>query len=206
MAIILDKNSMYKKSFLYKKSLLIIIFLIFLCTNIVSYPTNVFSEESRGQKTKVKLPPPGTVIIWENGNYLDAIRNVTGSNLTHAAIVLYEKEVPLVYEASRPNVHRYSFKDYVKIIKDTKKRLPQFSVHFLEPSTQYTKEQLVSMKRYADSQLGRPFGVSSYLRGVPMQTIHCSEYVGHILASSGRVKTIGERETPKTICDKAKKL
>jgi len=150
--------------------------------------------------------PEGTVIVWENGTYLNAVQRQTGSNKTHVGIILYDGVQPWVYEASRPDVHRYTFQDYVKRVDILHKQLPKLRIHFLTPFTPYHPTQIVAMKRYAHAQLGRQFGLKSYMLGRPMATLHCCEYIGNILAQTGRFRTIGPRETPKTIYEKARKL
>lgn len=150
--------------------------------------------------------PEGTVIVFENGNYLNIVQRQTGSNKTHAAIILYDGEQAWVYEASRPDVHRTTLEVYFKQIEALHKQLPKMGVHFLKPRTPYTPAQVAAMKRYAHAQLQRPFAMQSYMTGRPAKTIHCSEYIGNTLAQSGRFKTTGPRENPKTIFDKASKL
>lgn len=148
----------------------------------------------------------GTVIVWENGNYLNLIQQQTGSNFTHVGIILYEGKQAWVYEASKPDVHRYTWEQYDKRVREQKKSLPKLQVHFLPPSKPYTETELASMKSYANKCLGFPFGVKSYLSGKRTNTMHCCEYVGNILASSGRYQTLGPKENPKTIYERASKL
>ncbi len=148
----------------------------------------------------------GTVVVWENGNHLAIVQRHTGSNKTHAGIILYEGPQAWVYEASRPDVHRYTIEQYIKRIDEANRALPNLGVYFLQPKKPYHVAQLRAMKEYADSQLKRPFGMSSYMTGRPTATVHCCEYVGHVLERSGRFDALGPRETPKTIYDKASKL
>jgi len=170
----------------------ILAFFIILFSATSTYAADVYAD--------------GTVVVWENGSNLGPVQRHTGSNKTHAGIVLYEGKQAWVYEASRPNVHRYTIEQYIKRIEDAHKTLPNLGVYFLQPEKPYTANQLHKMKQYANSQIGRPFGIQSYMLGRPMQTVHCCEYVGHILEQSGRFKALGPRETPKTIFDKASKL
>jgi hypothetical protein len=151
-------------------------------------------------------PPDGTVVIWENGNYLGVVQRQTGSNKTHAGIVLYEGNQPYVYEASRPDVHRYPIQTYYDRITAAQKQFPKLRIHWIEPKTPYSPAQFHAMKTYANVQLGRPFGVQSYMLGRPLKTMHCCEYVGNILASSGRYSSLGPRETPKTLYERTPQL
>jgi len=148
----------------------------------------------------------GTVIVLENGNYLSIIQRQTGSDMTHTAIILYEDETPWVYESCNPDVHRYTLVQYQQQINQLSQTMPRLRIHYLQPSRAYTKAELVSMKRYANGSLGRPFGISSYITGKPQKTIHCSEYIGNILYCSGRYKTSGPKENPRTIYEGASKL
>ena len=170
----------------------------FLSLLIVCFATSICSAQ--------KLVD-GTVIVWENGNYLNIIQQQTGSNFTHVGIVLYDdEEQPWVYEASKPDVHRYTWKEYDKRIRLEYKQRPDLRIHLLPPSKPYTEKQLLAMKKYANRCLGVPFGVKSYLSGKPSNTMHCCEYVGNILSCSGKYKTLGPRENPKTIYEGASKL
>ncbi len=148
----------------------------------------------------------GTVVVFENGNFVSVVQRQTGSNKTHVAIILYDGAQPWVYEASKPDVHRYTLQQYFKHIDNLYKQLPRMKVHFLQPRTPYSPAQVAAMKRYAHAQLKRPFAMKTYMTGRPGPTIHCSEYIGNTLALSGRFKTIGPRENPKTIFEKASKL
>jgi len=150
--------------------------------------------------------PDGTVVVWENGNMRSIVQRQTGSNKTHAGIVLYEGTQAYVYEAAKPDVHRYTIEQYERILDQYHKKFPDLGVYFLKPRTPYTTAQLQAMKKYANANLGRAFGVRSYMTGKPQVTIHCCEYIGNILYCSGRYHNLGPKETPKTIFDKASKL
>lgn len=156
--------------------------------------SSVFSEE---------IPPNGTIIVWENGRYVDNIRHYTNSDMTHVAIVLHEKRkenvIPFVYESSNPDVHRYTWSDYVEIWEEASEEFVNLRLHFLEPKDKYTNKQIKEMKSYADKQLGRAFGVKSFIFNRSMNTIHCAEYVGYILQEGGEFDTLGPRETPDRI-------
>lgn len=148
----------------------------------------------------------GTVIVWENGNFLGVMQRQTGSNFTHAGIILYEGTQGWVYEASAPDVHRWTVEQYKQRVEHERKSIPKLHIHFLPPSRPYTAAELASMKKYANECLGVPFSIQSYLKGRKLSTMHCCEYVGNILYSSGRYKTRGPKENPKTIFDGASKL
>jgi hypothetical protein len=172
----------------------LLLFILILSFNFV---TTGFSEEF----------PDGTVVVWENGNYLGIIQRHTRSNKTHAGIILYDGPQAYVYEASAPDVHRYTIETYYQILDQNKKRFPKLGVYFLKPSKPYSPAQLAAMKRYANAKLGTPFSIRSYMTGKPTgNTLHCCEYVGNILSQSGRYTSLGPKETPQTIFEKASKL
>lgn len=150
------------------------------------------------------IPPDGTVILWVNGRHADNIQHYTQSNKTHACIVLYEGEKAFVYESSNPQVKRYTWEQYVSVYQAAQKEFINLRFLFFEPGN-LTKNQLNKMKEYANKQLGRPFGVASFLSGRPRRTIHCGEYVGNILERTGQFRSFGPRETPETLYQKLKK-
>jgi hypothetical protein len=49
------------------------------------------------------------------------------------------------------------------------------------PKKSYTQEQLAIMKKYADSQIGRPYSIKGYLRSQPVEGTFCSEYLAEML-------------------------
>jgi len=150
--------------------------------------------------------PDGTVVVWENGTYANIVQRQTGSNKTHAAIIFNEGSRSYVYESSKPDVHRTEWEQYNQYMLEIQRKIPRMRVHYLVPRVPYTKEEVRAMKGYADAQLGRAFGMKSYMTGRPAETIHCCEYVGNILSFSRRYHTTGPRETPKSIYEKAVKL
>ncbi len=170
--------------------------LIFVILFLFSSSNVVFAENF----------PDGTVVVFENGSYLNVIQRNTGGNKTHVAIILYDGKQAWVYESSKPNVHRYTMDEYFKHIEAIHKKIPRLGVYFLKPKIPYTPAQLTSMKRYANAQLGRKFAIKSYLTGRQTNTIHCSEYVGNILEKSGRFTNKGPKEHPTSIFEKASKL
>lgn len=175
------------------QNILLIIIIFFACLSIF----NVGLAND-------KIPPDGTVIIWENGRYLDNIQQYTNSNKTHACIVLYDKGQVFVYEASNPDVHRHTWKRYIQLCNEAQKEFINLKFLFFEP-TNLSEEQLKRMKIYANSQLGRKFGVISFISGRPRNTIHCAEYVSNILKQTGNFNSFGPRETPKTLYNKLRK-
>jgi len=172
---------------------------VFVCWLIVL----VSATACYGEEILPPAFPDGTVVIWENGTYLNVVQRQTGSNKTHAAIVFNEGNRSYVYESSKPDVHRIEWEKYSKYLWETKKQIPRLKIHYLVPRVPYSDEEIARMKAYADAQLGRPFGMRSYVTGKPSNTIHCCEYVGNILGLSSRYTTIGPRETPKHIYEKA---
>ena len=143
----------------------------------------------------------GTTVVWENGSYSEVIRRHTGSHYSHVAIILNN----YVYEASKPNVHRYTLNEYAKIIDKERLTFPALKIHYIYPNVPFTTSQLIKMEMYAKSQLGRPFGVRSYLVKRPQATVHCAEYVDNILFRSNRYLGHGCMSTPEIIYNKVVK-
>ena len=54
----------------------------------------------------------GSVIFWQGGLLVKPILKHTDSDLTHAAIVLYNGKEPFVYEAVPPRVHKVPLAEY----------------------------------------------------------------------------------------------
>jgi hypothetical protein len=142
-------------------------------------------------------PCDGSVIFWQDTFLVKPITRRTGSNLTHAAIVLNG----FVYEAVPPCVHKVLLADYLKEMKALKRG----SYFVLTPKTPYTSAQLALMVRHAESQLGRPYVLRGYGKRVT-RGIFCSQLVSDILEKSGRIKSGSFLESPGSLFEKLENL
>lgn len=139
----------------------------------------------------------GTVIFWEGGLLVKPILRNTDSDITHAAIVLYRHDGPWVYEAVPPCVQRVPLADYQKMMaKRLRESRKPMSWYIMQPMNSYTTHELVSMKVYADSQLGRPYMLRGWWKGREVRGIFCSQYIGDIVEQSGKIKSDNFHESP----------
>jgi hypothetical protein len=155
-------------------------------------------------------PPPydaglqdGSVIFWQGGLLVKPILKHTDSDLTHAAIVLYNGKEPFVYEAVPPRVHKVPLAEYRRLMKekvDESRRLMMWYV--MQPMDCYTAGQLATMKVHAESQLGRPYMLRGWWKGHEVRGIFCSQLVGDIIAKSGKIPAGGIHESPGSLRDK----
>ena len=171
----------------------------------------LFVSCSRGPTPPPKLPAPpydaglrdGSVIFWQGGLLVKPILKHTDSDLTHAAIVLYNGKEPFVYEAVPPRVHKVPLVEYRKLMEekgDESRRLMMWSV--MQPMDCYTAGQLATMKVHAESQLGRPYMLRGWWKGHEVRGLFCSQLVGDIIAKSGKIPAGGIHESPGSLHDK----
>jgi hypothetical protein len=126
--------------------------------------------------------PDGSIIFVENGS--DIVKNITNSYLTHVAIVFNE----YVYESNHPKVKKTPVEKYLKINKN---------IIILSSKVPYSNKEVKNMQRFAESQIGKKYSVKAYIRGIPAEGMHCSEYISEILIKSGRYQSsVPSRVTP----------
>ena len=146
--------------------------------------------------TPVVKTDDGCVLFWQEGLLVKPIVKHTGSNLTHAAILLDG----YVYEAVPPCVHKVLLKDYVKEMQAKKRK--DFKWFIMEPNKPYTPDELTRMRLNLDSQLGRPYMLRGWWKGHEVRGIFCSQLVGNALAATGRIKSGNFRESPGSLYEK----
>ena len=111
--------------------------------------------------------PDCTLIFVINGPYSKLIEKKTGSNISHVAIIFDN----YVYEAVRGSgVSKIKVGDYKR--KDCV---------YIRPNSPISSLLIIRMKKYADSQLGRPYTTRNFVRDRELIGVHCAEYVGDIL-------------------------
>ena len=142
--------------------------------------------------------PDGAVIFWQGGPLTGPILRHTGSTITHAAIVLDG----WVYEATTPRVHKVPLDEYMASLRARAGRTAGFSWFMLQPQTSYTPEQLASMRRYAESQLGRPYMLRGWWQYREVRGIFCSQFVGDAIEQSGKIVSAHFRESPVSLYGK----
>ena len=145
-------------------------------------------------------PPDGSTIFWHGGFMVGPIFKHTGSRLTHVAIILYKDGKPMVYEAAPPKVHKVPLDEYIQHLRDLEARpfwrRRCFCWFIVEPKKPYKASSLVSMKIYAESQMGRPYMLRGWWLNRETKGIFCSQYVGNIIEKSGRIKSRNYKESP----------
>ena len=142
----------------------------------------------------------GTLIFVKGGNRI--VQFETDSEITHIGIIFMENSEPYFYEATPPKVRKIPLKDYIKEIEDINKRHPRNKRELIYINTPILKDKITSMKKYADSQIGRAYGVRSYIKGKELSTIHCSEYVSRILREGGEDIDTPYKQTPDSLMKK----
>jgi len=152
------------------------------------------------------LPLDGSVIFCSDGFLSKPIAKHTGSSISHTAIILYEGGKPIVFEATWPRVKRTPLDEYIKQLEHHKRKRPGFNWVILQPKQKYTDTELESMKRYARSQLGRPYMLRGWWKGREVRGIFCSQYVGNVLEKSGRIISANYKETPISLRQKLSNL
>lgn len=147
----------------------------------------------------------GSVIFWQGGLLVKPILKHTDSDLTHAAIVLYNGAEPYVYEAVPPRVHKVPLAEYRKHMEEWVHdgKRPRFWFT-MQPMNRYTALELNAMKTHAESQLGRPYMLRGWWKGHEVRGVFCSQLVGDIIEQSGKIEAGGIRESPGSLHDKIK--
>lgn len=155
-------------------------------------------------------PPPydaalrdGSVIFWRGGLLVKPILKHTDSDITHAAIVLYNGREPFVYEAVPPRVHTVPLTEYRKLMEEKVRKARRPMTWFvMQPANCYTLGQLAAMKAHAESQSGRPYMLRGWWKGHEVRGIFCSQLVGDIIARTGLIAAGGIHESPGSLHDK----
>lgn len=153
----------------------ILLWLLFMAALVTAAPTE-------------SVPTNGSVVFWQGGILAKPIVKHTGSDITHAAIVIDG----FVYEAVPPRVHRVLWNDYVKEM--ARKRNTTYFV--MTPKQPYSKKAVDAMRKYLDSQLGRPYMLRGWWRGHEVLGIFCSQLVGNAIEKTGRIKSDNWHESP----------
>ena len=144
----------------------------------------------------------GSVIFWQGGLLVKPILRNTDSDITHAAIVLYNGKEPFVYEAVLPCVHKVPMAVYRKLMQKKMQSRRPVSWFIMQPVTAYTTGELAAMKAHAESQLGRPYMLRGWWKWHEVYGIFCSQLVGDIIEKSGKIQSAHFRESPGSLHDK----
>jgi len=163
------------------------------------------------QPTRPKPAPPpydaglrdGSVIFWRGGLLVKPILKHTDSDITHAAIVLYQGREPWVYEAVPPRVHKVPMAEYRRLMEEkTNESRRPMTWFVMQPKVRYGALELNAMKRHAESQLDRPYMLRGWWKGHEVRGIFCSQLVGDIIEKSGKIESEHIHESPGSLHEK----
>ena len=146
----------------------------------------------------------GSVILVHDGMLLKPILKYTGSNLVHAAVVLFVNGQPYGYEATWPRVRRLPWDEFQAYLTTNCQRYLRHGAGWviLQPKVVFTVGQLTAMKAFANSQLGRRYMLRGWWEQHEVRGTHCSQYVGNVLEKSGLITSANYRESPGSLCQK----
>lgn len=171
----------------------------------------LFVSCSRSPAPTPKPPAPpydaamrdGSTIFWQGGLLVKPILKHTNSNITHAAIVLYEGRKPFVYEAVPPVVHKVPLAEYQQHMEEKVHESRRSMTWFvMQPGFVYTAHELAAMKAHAESQLGRKYVLRGWWQDRETAGIFCSWYVADVLEKSGKITSSHWHESPGSLHDK----
>ncbi len=151
-------------------------------------------------------PSDGSVIFISNGFLVRPIYKHTGSTIVHTAIILYDDGKPFVYEATWPRVRKMPLDQYYDLLAKHKQKNSRYSWEIVQPQQAYSQTELVKIKQYAISQLGRPYMLRGYWKGREVKGIFCSQYVGNSIGTTNRIKSKDFKETPISLYLKLKQF
>ena len=129
----------------------------------------------------------GSLLLLEDSN--KPVAQLTGSNITHLAVVFHHGETEWVYEATPAKARRVTMAEYRREIGELDRdRNRPTRISVLEPRYPYSEMQIERMRAHAASQIGRRYSVKGYVRGKESDGIHCAHLAAATLEASGRFK------------------
>jgi hypothetical protein len=130
------------------------------------------------------IPETGTILYLKHSN--SVVQQVTGSNLSHVAMVIQIADQPWVYEATPAEVRRVAFARYLQEISLlNQSRGTKIQVFAMRPQVALSTNQIQTIRAYMDVQLGRRYSVAAYVRGRNGDGIHCAELLATALDRAG---------------------
>lgn len=133
----------------------------------------------------VEPPANGTLIFTEHGSCL--VSTYTKSSYSHVAIILYERGVPVVFEAKPGGTIKSTYANFLLTATRVKPTVgKQVALWITEPKHPYTKAELNAMLDTANAAIGTPYSVIPTLFGSDQNTLQCAQYVSKVLASGPR--------------------
>ncbi len=133
----------------------------------------------------VEPPPNGALIFTEHGSCL--VSSYTKSSYSHVAILLYERGVPIVFEAKPGGTLKSTYAKFLATATSAKSNGGrQAALWLMEPKHPYSKAELDAMLDTANAALGTPYSVIPTLFGSDQNTLQCAQYVSNILEAGPR--------------------
>ena len=121
----------------------------------------------------------GSLLFVANGNNI--VQTHTNSTLTHVGVVLNNNGDPWFYDAIPPKVRKIKLADYIEEIKkenNKKKAKVKLIVWIARPDHPLNQTEYKIMKKYLESQIGKPYSIDSFVLGAPGNGVHCCEMTG----------------------------
>lgn len=131
--------------------------------------------------------PDGTLVVLRHSNPL--VTRVTQSPWTHIGILFTDDGKQWVYEASPGGVRRMPLSDFV--IDSYSRRLcynKTPSMYTMAPRAPFTPDEVATMHRFANGQLGRRYSLKGIIRDRPVEGTNCAQFVAATLQQSGRFR------------------
>ena len=107
----------------------------------------------------------GSVVFWEGGLLVKPIVRHTGSDITHATVVLYNGSVPYVYEAVPPCVHKLPLAEYRLEMAEKVGRRGDSRWFIMPPKESVYADPTQGHEDLAESQLGRKYMLRGWWKG-----------------------------------------
>ena len=135
--------------------------------------------------TEAVDPANGSLIYTENGSCL--VSAYTKSSYSHVAIVLYEQDEPVVFEAKPGGVTKQKYRIFIQQAATAKVNGGKtVRLWISNPRIPYSKQETTRMLTLANSKLGTPYSILPTLVGKSMNTQQCAQYVSTVLESTPR--------------------
>jgi len=137
---------------------------------------------------QTQVYPDGTLLFVEYGDPI--VMNETGSTLSHVAVILRDANENYVYDAYKPRVKKISLNTYLEGIKQFNHkreyhRKRPCKIWIMIPRILYNDSEVKRMRTYLENNVGRLYGIKSYLSGSSSLTIHCGELASNTLKRAG---------------------
>ncbi|MBA62952.1 MAG: hypothetical protein CMJ76_11360 [Planctomycetaceae bacterium] len=130
-------------------------------------------------------PANGALIFTEHGSSL--VSTYTKSSFSHVAIVLYERGMPIVFEAKPGGVTKSTYGNYLKTAKVAKIiDTDEVTLWLTNPRQPYSEIEIRKMLNMANAKLGTRYSIIPTLTAWDQPTLQCAQYVSIVLQTGPR--------------------